>query len=79
MALPTEARVTQRDSYFTVSGHLSQIDVAVGERVSEGETIGSAGDTGSLSGPRLYFELRKGSEALDPADWLSADRLAQAR
>lgn len=67
------------DSYFTVSGHLSQIDVAVGERVSEGETIGSAGDTGSLSGPRLYFELRKGSEALDPADWLSADRLAQAR
>jgi len=67
------------DAYFTISGHLSQIDVAVGERVGGGETIGSVGDTGSLSGPRLYFELRKGSEALDPADWLSADRLAEAR
>jgi hypothetical protein len=28
------------------------------------------GETGSLSGPSLYFEVRKGSEPLDPADWL---------
>ena len=27
-------------------------------------------ETGSLSGPQLYFEIRRGSEALDPADWL---------
>jgi septal ring factor EnvC (AmiA/AmiB activator) len=67
------------DSYFTVSGHLSQIHVAVGDRVGAGETIGNVGDTGSLSGPRLYFELRRGSDALDPVSWLSADRLARAR
>lgn len=67
------------DQYFTISGHLSEIDVAVGDRVKGGETIGRAGDTGSLTGAKLYFELRKGSEALDPAGWFSPDRLAEAR
>ena len=31
-----------------------------------------AGETGTLSGPRLYFEIREGSGAVDPADWLRA-------
>jgi len=44
--------------------------VEVGDRVRGGDRIGMAGETGSLSGPRLYFEIRKGSGALDPADWL---------
>lgn len=60
------------DGYFTVSGHLREIFVAVGDRVAEGDTLGAAGATGSLEGPRLYFELRAGSEPVDPADWLRA-------
>jgi len=28
------------------------------------------GETGSLSGPQLYFEIRRRGEALDPAEWL---------
>jgi septal ring factor EnvC (AmiA/AmiB activator) len=58
------------EDYFSVSGHLEAIDVEVGDRVRGGDRIGVAGETGSLSGPRLYFEIRKGSGALDPADWL---------
>ncbi|MDJ0787893.1 MAG: peptidoglycan DD-metalloendopeptidase family protein [Myxococcota bacterium] len=58
------------EEYFTVFGHLDEIDVEVGERVAAGAPLGRAGDTGSLSGPRLYFEIRKGSQALDPARWL---------
>ena len=58
------------EDYFTVSGHLEDIDVEVGDQVQGGDRIGVAGETGSLSGPRLYFEIRKGSGALDPADWL---------
>jgi septal ring factor EnvC (AmiA/AmiB activator) len=58
------------DGYFTVSGHLDEIGVEAGEVVSVGEPLGTAGETGSLSGPGLYFEVRKGSEALDPGDWL---------
>jgi len=58
------------EDYFTVSGHLEAIDVEGGEEGRGGDRIGLAGETGSLSGPRLYFEIRKGSGALDPADWL---------
>lgn len=58
------------EDYFTVSGHLDEIDVAVGDQVRGGDRIGVAGETGSLSGPRLYFEIREGSGALDPAEWL---------
>ena len=44
--------------------------VAVGDDVLAHESIGSVGESGSLIGPRLYFEIRRGDEALDPADWL---------
>ena len=54
-----------------MTGHLDTIEVSVGQRVAGGDRIGSAGETGSLSGPRLYFEIRKGSEAVDPAQWLT--------
>jgi len=57
-------------AYFTVSGHLEEIEVAVGDTVARGAPIGRAGDTGSLVGPQLYFEIRRGGEAVDPADWL---------
>jgi septal ring factor EnvC (AmiA/AmiB activator) len=60
------------DQYFTVSGHLSEIRVSVGARVGEGEMLGEVGETGTLSNPSLYFELRKGSDPLDPADWLGS-------
>jgi len=57
--------------YFTVSGHLADIYVAVGDLVEAGDTLGSVGDTGSLRGPSLYFEVRAGSQPLDPAQWLA--------
>jgi septal ring factor EnvC (AmiA/AmiB activator) len=40
--------------------------------VAAGAEVGSVGETGSLSGPRLYFEIRRGAEPLDPALWLRA-------
>ncbi len=64
--------VDHGDGYFSVSGHMAEIYVELGDSVEEGDTIGTVGDTGSLSGPGLYFELREGSTPLDPADWLGA-------
>ena len=58
------------EGYFTVSGHLAETKVALGERVAAGDPLGTVGETGSLSGPRLYFEIRRGGEPLDPAEWL---------
>lgn len=60
--------------YFTVSGHLDELRVDVGEGVEEGGILGTVGETGSLSGPRLYFEIREGAEPRDPARWLLLDR-----
>lgn len=66
--------------FFTVSAHLDRVDVALGADVAAGEVLGTVGETGSLSGPMLYFEVRHGGEALDPEDWLApfGTRRAQA-
>ncbi len=58
------------DGFFTLYGHLSQISVSVGAEVVPGQTIGSSGDSGSLKGPILHFEVRKGGTPLNPEDWL---------
>ena len=62
--------VDHGDRYFSVYGHLADLFVEVGAAVREGDTIASSGETGSLTGPSLYFEIRHGSEPQDPADWL---------
>jgi septal ring factor EnvC (AmiA/AmiB activator) len=56
--------------YFTVYTHLSQIFVPVDETIEAGQVIGSVGDSGSLSGPMLHFEIWKNKEALNPEEWL---------
>jgi len=50
--------------------------VEVGDAVEAGAELGTVGDTGSLSGPRLYFEIREGGRAVDPAAWLARSRAA---
>ena len=62
------------DHYFTVSGHLDSIEVEVGDDIVAGQRIGSVGETGSLSGPRLYFEIRRGGRSLDPRQWIPASQ-----
>lgn len=58
------------DGYRTLYAHLSEINVGVGQEVTGGQIIGRVGDAGSLKGPMLHFEVRKGGAALDPAGWL---------
>ena len=60
--------------YYTVYGHLSKIGVEPGERVETRRAVGSVGDTGSLEGPRLSFEIRHGNEPVDPSEWLASTR-----
>jgi len=62
--------VDHGDDYYSVSGHLEDILVGVGDRVAEGQPIATVGETGSLAGPSLYFEIRRGAEAQDPQGWL---------
>ena len=58
------------DGYYTLYAHASQILVDEGDQVKGGELIGRVGETGSVEGPRLHFEVRYQSRAEDPQLWL---------
>lgn len=46
--------------------HLSRIDVAVGQRVRQGETVGAAGATGRATGPHLDWRVNLFDIRVDP-------------
>ncbi len=50
----------------TVYGHLSKIDVRVGQVISQGQTLGLVGMTGWATGPHLHFEYRINGVYQDP-------------
>jgi len=58
------------DGYYTLYGHLSEVLVRSGQEVPSNTPVGKVGDAGSLKGPILHFEVRKGSTALNPEAWL---------
>ena len=60
-------------------GHLSQIDVKVGDDIRIGQVIGRMGSTGRSTGPHLHYETRIDGDAVDPQKFLHAGaRLAGA-
>ena len=60
------------DSYYTIYAHARSVLVGVGDTVSAHEVIGTVGDTGSLKGPNLYFEIRHHGNTSDPDSWLAS-------
>lgn len=55
--------------YYSVYAHLSDLLKKPGEAVQRGEAIGLVGDSDSLAGARLYFEIRKDGKPVDPLPW----------
>jgi septal ring factor EnvC (AmiA/AmiB activator) len=56
--------------FYTVYSHLAEIYVTLHEQLEERQTIGTVGDTGSLKGPILHFEVWKSTRHLNPIEWL---------
>ena len=57
--------------YYSIYGHLAELKVKVDHRVKQREVIGLVGETDSMIGPSLYFEIRKHGVPLDPLEWVS--------
>jgi len=61
--------VNHGNGWYTLYAHCSQIFPAVSATVQSGEVIAEVGDTGSLDGSQLYFEIRHGKSPVDPTPW----------
>jgi murein DD-endopeptidase MepM/ murein hydrolase activator NlpD len=53
-------------------GHLSQIEVGMGETVSRAQLIGRVGSTGRSTGPHLHYEVRIDDEPVNPLQYLTS-------
>jgi septal ring factor EnvC (AmiA/AmiB activator) len=62
--------IEHENGYFSLYGHTSAVNKAAGDTVEAGDVIASAGSTGGYDKPGLYFEIRKGTEPIDPRPWL---------
>ena len=56
--------------YSTLYGHLSSINVSVGDYVRKGANIGNVGSTGWSTGPHLHFEIRINGQHTNPLPYL---------
>lgn len=62
--------VKHEGGWMTAYAHSSDILVHRGDIVRRGQTIARVGSTGNVKHPQLHFEIRKGSQALDPQVYL---------
>ncbi len=54
-------------------GHLSEFNVAVGQKVRRGDIIGKVGNTGRSTAPHLHYEVRVRSVPVDPLQYILLD------
>jgi septal ring factor EnvC (AmiA/AmiB activator) len=62
--------VDHGEGYHTLVAHLASMRTAMGEEVDAGDALGTVGDSGSLKGAYLYFEIREKGRPVDPRPWL---------
>ena len=56
--------------FYTVYSHVSNIQTNVDSQVRNGDVIAYMGDTGSINGSKLHFEIWGKGQKLDPEKWL---------
>jgi len=67
-------RIKSDGVYSELYGHLSQILVKEGDKVTQGQVIGKVGSTGQSTGPHLHFEIHKNNVPINPVPLLPAKK-----
>jgi murein DD-endopeptidase MepM/ murein hydrolase activator NlpD len=57
--------------YYTVYAHLEEVFKVKGDRIDKDEVIATVGNSGSLMGPALHFEIRHHGKPIDPLEWIN--------
>lgn len=57
--------------FLSLYGHVESSSVEVGESIAAGSIIAAAGNSGGHDQTGVYFEIRQGTEPVDPAKWLA--------
>ena len=58
------------DGWVTAYAHADEILVSHGDSVQAGQRIATVGNSGAVSEPQLHFEIRRGSDSVNPLDHL---------
>jgi septal ring factor EnvC (AmiA/AmiB activator) len=59
---------------YSVYGSLARIDVRKGQEIAKGQIVGAVGATDPDLPPHLHFEIRPKGRAVDPLEWLRAQK-----
>lgn len=62
--------IRHADRYMTAYAHMEKILVKKGDVVKAGQSIGTVGSTGQVDSSQLHFEVRKGTQPVDPAKFI---------
>lgn len=69
-AIGNGVKIRTDDGVHTIYGHMSKVDVHVGDKIHSGDLIGLSGNTGNSTGPHLHFGMRDDSgTVLDPTKY----------
>jgi septal ring factor EnvC (AmiA/AmiB activator) len=63
--------VNHGEGYMTLYGYNETILKNTGDWVAPGEVIATVGDSGGQAQPALYFEIRKGTQPVNPRQWIT--------
>jgi septal ring factor EnvC (AmiA/AmiB activator) len=58
------------NNYYTIYAHAQEIFASQGDTVEMGEVVATVGDSGSMIGPSLHFEVRHHGKPVDPLKWI---------
>jgi len=64
--------IAHGENYYSVYAHIEELFKTKGDEVEKDEVIATVGDTGSMVGSGLYFELRHHGKPMNPLEWLNS-------